>query len=180
MFFTVFFSLSQLDPVSLTSQQYFDGFLSTSQFWRLHVIRTHGSNKTAICNVKLFGVETMLAKWFAECGCTQVRKGDLRRTIAKQPSENPLCLPSPTLWRRQYYHTFVEKGYNQMEEILKMSSGDVGAIISLPGHRKKFELAVKHAKGEVRKHCFSQLVAVISLSLAPFILTSPSLPGWDI
>lgn len=57
----------------MTSCQYFDGFHATSQFWRLHILRNHGSTKTAICNLKLYGVDALLAKWFSECGCTPVR-----------------------------------------------------------------------------------------------------------
>ena len=59
----------------MTSRQYFDGFHATSQFWRIHILRNHGSTKTAICNMKLFGVDALLAKWFSECGCTPVSKG---------------------------------------------------------------------------------------------------------
>ena len=37
-----------------------------------------------------------------------------------------------------------------MQEIKNASSKDVEEIIELPGHRKKFDLAVKEARGEVR------------------------------
>jgi hypothetical protein len=36
-----------------------------------------------------------------------------------------------------------------MQEIKSASAQDVEAVIELPGHRKKFEIAVKEARGEV-------------------------------
>lgn len=49
----------------------------------------------------------------------------------------------------QYYQAFVDKGFNQIQEILRVSPAEIQAIISLPGHQKKFELAIKEMKGEV-------------------------------
>lgn len=50
--------------------------LSRRQFWRLHVLRTHGSSPCAISHVRFFGFDALMPKWFAEHGMTKVCVGE--------------------------------------------------------------------------------------------------------
>ena len=50
--------------------------LARRQFWRLHVLRTHGSSPCAISHVRFFGFDALMPKWFAEHGMTKVCVGE--------------------------------------------------------------------------------------------------------
>eukprot|EP00043_Microstomoeca_roanoka_P012083 m.116017 g.116017 ORF g.116017 m.116017 type:complete len:682 (+) comp15385_c0_seq3:196-2241(+) len=117
---------AELDMITRTTTQYFSGFHATSQFWRLHILRTHGSVPCCIAHIKLYGFDALLPKWFAEHGMTE------------------------------YLQPFLDAGLNQFKEIEQADPARYAKIITLPGHLKKFELAVKALKGE--KHGFDRLV----------------------
>ena len=50
----------------------------------------------------------------------------------------------------QYYEAFVASGVNQIKDLLHVAREDLQKLVSLPGHRKKMELAIKSLRGEVR------------------------------
>lgn len=56
----------------------------------------------------------------------------------------------------------MDKGLNQMQEIKSASAQDIEAVIELPGHRKKFEIAVKEARGEV---CITGSLSVMNTAV---------------
>eukprot|EP00056_Hartaetosiga_gracilis_P012517 m.199532 g.199532 ORF g.199532 m.199532 type:complete len:673 (+) comp13698_c0_seq1:75-2093(+) len=107
-----------LDQVTGTMTQKFSQFSATSQYWRLHILRTFGSSPVAIGNLRLYGFDAMIPKWFAEHGLTD------------------------------YMQSFMDVGVNQLKELETMDDAKLKSLISLPGHLKKLQLAVQELKGD--------------------------------
>eukprot|EP00055_Hartaetosiga_balthica_P009599 m.38586 g.38586 ORF g.38586 m.38586 type:complete len:676 (-) comp6810_c0_seq2:15-2042(-) len=107
----------RLDPVTGTMCQKFSQFSATSQFWRLHILRTFGSSPVCIANVRLFGFDAMIPMWFAEHGLTD------------------------------YMQPFIDAGVNQLKELESMDTSKLKSLVSLPGHLKKLQLAIQELKG---------------------------------
>ncbi|EGD81155.1 hypothetical protein PTSG_11195 [Salpingoeca rosetta] len=116
----------QLDMVTHTMTQHFSGFHATSQYWRLNILRAHGSVACALSHVRFYGFDAVMPKWFAEHGMTE------------------------------YLQPFIDAGLNQLKELTMADRDKYAKIIQLPGHLKKFELAVLDLKGE--KRGFDRLV----------------------
>eukprot|EP00039_Didymoeca_costata_P026201 m.15254 g.15254 ORF g.15254 m.15254 type:complete len:666 (+) comp5331_c0_seq2:450-2447(+) len=104
--------------INKTFKQAFTGFLATSQYWRLHILRNHGAHETWIHQITFTGMEHGLKKFFVENGCAQ------------------------------YFDDFVQAGYNQLKTLPKVTPDQLASIVRLAGHRKKLELAIEELKGE--------------------------------
>lgn len=101
--------------------QTFAGFLATSQYWRLHILRNHGAHETWLHGVSFTGVEHGLKKFFVENGCAQ------------------------------YYDGFLNAGFNQLKALPEATDDQLASLVTLAGHRKKIELAIDELRDTKRK-----------------------------
>eukprot|EP00048_Salpingoeca_helianthica_P008098 m.118431 g.118431 ORF g.118431 m.118431 type:complete len:677 (+) comp14512_c0_seq2:95-2125(+) len=109
----------QLDPVSKTFRQHFAGFYATSRYWRINILRNHGATKTVFQGIALFGLDTLLLRWFNENGLGK------------------------------HYEMFVNAGFNQVQDLKFINADELSALLPLLGQRKKMELAIKQLRGEM-------------------------------
>jgi hypothetical protein len=113
----------RIGPTDMTepgAAQDFKGFYAKSQYWRLLIKDNYGGSWTCLKGVRFFGVDSGVKRWFEEQGLIQ------------------------------YYEDFVMRGYNQVSELVRITSKDLEEIASLPGHRKKMAVAVK----KMREHVY--------------------------
>ncbi|XP_062522391.1 caskin-1-like [Corticium candelabrum] len=108
------------DPMEPGVPQDFKDFYATSQYWRILIQDNYGGSWTCLKGVRFYGLDTGVLRWFQELGLIQ------------------------------YYEDFVMRGYNQVSELVRVTSKDLEEIASLPGHRKKIALAVK----KMREHVY--------------------------
>lgn len=107
-----------IGPGSQLFSQSFTGFLATSQFWKLHIIRNHGAHETRLHGVSFRGVEHGLKKFFVENGLVN------------------------------YYDDFVAAGINQIKDLPNCSAQHLDQLVALAGHRKKVQLAIDKLQNE--------------------------------
>ncbi|XP_065909173.1 uncharacterized protein [Dysidea avara] len=98
--------------------QDFQGFYASSRFWRIVIADNYGAEITSFHGLQFYGVENEVLSWFEGLN------------MAK------------------YCRPFVEKGFNQMSELAKVTEKDVTDIVSLPGHKKKIFLALEPIKSK--------------------------------
>ena len=102
--------------------QKFDGFLATSRYWRLQIIRNHGAHETRVNSVSFQGVEHGLNAFFIDNGL------------------------------KKYYDAFVDAGINQIKALRAASAHQLDKLVKLPGHRRKVQLAIDGLTGNKSRH----------------------------
>jgi len=105
--------------LSGTFESTVEGFVATSRFWKLQILRNHGAPETRLGGISFFGVDHMLKKFFTENGFVQ------------------------------YFDDFITLGVNQIGALKTVDMEKVKEIVPLAGHLRKVQLAVDRLKGSV-------------------------------
>lgn len=101
------------DPNEPGEPQDFQGFYASSRFWKLVIADNYGAEITSFHGLQFYGVENEVLNWFEQLNMAQ------------------------------YCRQFVEMGFNQMSELAQITEKQVTSVITLPGHKKKLQLALQ-------------------------------------
>lgn len=108
---------TKLEAGQAVISAHLDGFVATSRFWKLHLLRNHGAPDTRLGSVEFFGVEHMMKKFFTEHGFAQ------------------------------YYDSFIAAGINKVSMLKDIDGTQLESIVTLAGHRRKVQLAINKLRG---------------------------------